>query len=186
MLVWLTFDSARPCPGCGSVSNVFQPIVAGLSAQIDSLRRTAERVRPGYFTDRGPGQDAQGSGGSEGGNAAARDPTRFLRQAEWLVDGGDQAQAGDENSTFWGETMKRIPLPSGITAAFGQQTAATQEKMSQGGRRKAAGARRPRPAGPVKRRSGGKKRARAAGGRLKKGSAAAKRWGAKMRRLRKK
>lgn len=82
-------------------------------------------------------------------------------------------------------------MPSGITAAFGQQTAAAQAKMSQGRsiRRngKAKRARRAAPAGPVKRRNGSKRRAARRNGRarLVKGSAAAKRWGAKMRRLRK-
>jgi len=87
--------------------------------------------------------------------------------------------------------MKSGIMPSGITAAWGQQTAATNAKV--GGARparrsKSSRARRVAPAGPIKRRRNGAAKRRAArggGGRLRKGSAAAKKWGAKMRRLRK-
>jgi len=89
--------------------------------------------------------------------------------------------------------MKQGIMPSGITTAFGQQTAASQARMSQGRSRPAGKARRARgytrPAGPVKRRKNGsakKRAARGGGGRLRKGSPAAKAWGRRMRRLRKK
>jgi hypothetical protein len=86
--------------------------------------------------------------------------------------------------------MKSGIMPSGITAAWGQQTAATNAKVggARPARSKSSRARRVAPAGPIKRRRNGtakRRAARAGGGRLRKGSAAAKKWGAKMRRLRK-
>lgn len=87
--------------------------------------------------------------------------------------------------------VKRIPMPSGITAAFGQQTAATQAKMSgrKGGlasagkrsKRRASASKKRGTSSPSKRRASAK---RANGCKLRKGSAAAKAWGAKMKRLR--
>jgi len=85
-------------------------------------------------------------------------------------------------------------MPSGITAAWGQQTAATNAKMGQARparRSKSSRSRTVRPAGPIKRRrngnGGAKKRAGRRGrGPMRKGSPAAKAWGRRMRRLRKK
>lgn len=73
-------------------------------------------------------------------------------------------------------------LPSGITSAIGQQTAATQARMTRAAR-KYGGEKRPsrKAAKKIKTIKRKYKSAKKAFGRLTKGSAAAKAWGRKMR-----
>lgn len=87
-------------------------------------------------------------------------------------------------------TRKGELLPSGYTAAWGQQTQATQAKVSgrRGGLRSAAKRRKARAASTThstKRKARRASAGRSKRGKLVKGSAAAKAWGRKMRRARK-
>lgn len=85
-------------------------------------------------------------------------------------------------------------LPSGITTAIGQQTAASQARMQQGGRGRKArmgkGGRTrkgKRAAAPAKRkRAASRRRSTSKRTKLKAGSPAAKAWGRKMRAARRK
>lgn len=84
------------------------------------------------------------------------------------------------------------PIPLAISAAFGQSTPAMQAKISgaRGGRRSAASRAQSRSRiskSSRKKRTSSKKRSRAGSAArvLKKGSAAAKKWGKKMAALRK-
>lgn len=98
-----------------------------------------------------------------------------------------------------GSFIKRIPLPSGITAAMGQETAAMDMIKSRSGSRFKSGktggigGRRKKRTKSTGRKRGKRttkarkirKTGRATGAKLVKGSAAAKAWGRKMKSLRK-